>query len=80
MTNITLTTDFGIPKGFAGIMKGVIYDITPDLKIVDISHTIAPQDIREGTCTPWRAVQRLGAKAGDIVEVIYEADFLSDVL
>lgn len=56
MTVITLTTDFGVRNGFAGIMKGVIYSIAPFVQIVDISHTIAPQDIHEGAYTLWRAV------------------------
>jgi len=55
MTVITLTTDFGLRDGFVGIMKGVIYGIAPQVKIVDITHTIAPQDIREGALTLWRA-------------------------
>lgn len=55
MTVITLTTDFGLRDGFAGIMKGVIYGIAPQVKIVDISHTISPQDVREGALTLWRA-------------------------
>lgn len=56
MTVITLTTDFGLRSGFVGIMKGVIYGIAPQAKIVDISHAIAPQDIREGAFTLQRAV------------------------
>lgn len=55
MTVITLTTDFGIRDGFVGIMKGVIYGIAPQVKIVDISHTISPQNVREGMFTLWRA-------------------------
>lgn len=56
MTIITLTTDFGLRDGFAGIMKGVIYDIAPEARIVDISHVIAPQNIHEGAFTLSRAV------------------------
>jgi hypothetical protein len=37
-------------------MKGVIHGIAPNTHIVDISHTISPQDIREGAYTLWRAV------------------------
>jgi S-adenosylmethionine hydrolase len=48
MTIITLTTDFGIRDGFVGALKGVIYGIAPQAKIVDISHSIAPQGVREG--------------------------------
>jgi S-adenosylmethionine hydrolase len=55
MPVISLTTDFGIRNGFVGVMKGVIYKIAPDVKIVDISHTIAAQDIREGAFALWRA-------------------------
>lgn len=55
MTVITLTTDFGIRNGFVGVLKGVIYGIAPDVKIVDISHMIAPQDIHEGAFALWRA-------------------------
>lgn len=55
MTIITLTTDFGLRDGFAGILKGVIYDIAPEAKIVDISHNIAPQNILEGAFTLGRA-------------------------
>ncbi len=56
MTVLTLTTDFGLRSGFAGILKGVIYGIAPQVKIVDLSHAIAPQDIHEGAFTLWRAV------------------------
>ena len=70
MTVITLTTDFGIRDGFAGIVKGVIYNIVPQVKIVDISHTIAAQDIREGTYTLWRAAPFLPDGTIHIYEVI----------
>ena len=56
MTVITLTTDFGLRNGFVGVMKGVIYAIAPEAKIVDISHAIAPQDVHEGAFTLRRAV------------------------
>ncbi|MBT5469511.1 MAG: SAM-dependent chlorinase/fluorinase [Nitrospina sp.] len=42
---ITLTTDFGLDDPFAGIMKGVILNIEPDARIVDITHNIEPQNI-----------------------------------
>ncbi len=48
---ITLTTDFGYIDPFVGIMKGVILRITPDAQIVDLSHGIAPQDIRAAALT-----------------------------
>jgi S-adenosylmethionine hydrolase len=44
---ITLTTDFGLADGYVGTMKGVILGIHPTATIVDISHDIPPQDVRE---------------------------------
>lgn len=43
---ITLTTDFGYEDPFAGIMKGVILSIAAGARIVDLTHGVAPQDIR----------------------------------
>ena len=43
---ITLTTDIGWE--YAAEMKGVIYSINPRAKIVDISHDVQPQNIRQG--------------------------------
>ena len=56
MTVLSLTTDFGLTNGFVGVMKGVIYGIAPDVKIVDISHLISAQNVLEGAYTLWRAV------------------------
>jgi len=44
---VTLTTDFGTADGYVGTMKGVILSIAPDARLVDISHQIAPQDVRQ---------------------------------
>ena len=48
MSLITLLTDFGLKDGNVGVMKGVILGIAPRVQIVDLSHLIAPQNIREG--------------------------------
>jgi S-adenosylmethionine hydrolase len=45
MKIITLLTDFGLQDGYPGVMKGVIWNIIPDVHIVDLSHDISPQDI-----------------------------------
>ena len=42
---ITLMTDFGTSDHYVGVMKGVILNINPQIEIVDITHTIPPQDI-----------------------------------
>jgi S-adenosylmethionine hydrolase len=45
---ITLTTDFGHEDPYVGIVKGVILSINPDALIVDLSHSIPPQDVLAG--------------------------------
>jgi S-adenosylmethionine hydrolase len=42
---ITLTTDFGLTDAYVAAMKGVILGINPEAKLVDICHTIKPQNI-----------------------------------
>jgi len=44
---ITLLTDFGTKDPYVGIMKGVIISIHPHVQIVDITHEVESQDIRE---------------------------------
>jgi hypothetical protein len=43
-----LLTDFGLRDEYVAGMKGVILSICPEAKIVDISHLIAPQNVRSG--------------------------------
>ncbi|MEW5948193.1 MAG: SAM-dependent chlorinase/fluorinase [Thermodesulfobacteriota bacterium] len=43
---ITLLTDFGTRDTYAGVMKGVILSICPDVRLIDLTHEIPPQDIR----------------------------------
>src|SRR3990172_5235382 len=45
---ITLLTDFGNQDAYVGIMKGVIAGINPFANIIDICHSIPPQDIFSG--------------------------------
>jgi S-adenosylmethionine hydrolase len=44
---ITLTTDFGTADTYVAAMKGAILSINPQANIVDITHSISPQNIRE---------------------------------
>jgi len=44
---IVLMTDFGDSE-YTGVMRGVIYSICPDAQIIDLTHTIPSQSIREG--------------------------------
>lgn len=46
MSVITLLTDFGTRDEFVGVIKGVILSINSSAAVVDISHTVPPQDVR----------------------------------
>jgi len=45
---ITLTTDFGLQDHYVSSLKAVILGIAPEVRLVDISHDIPPQDIMAG--------------------------------
>src|SRR5688572_9831159 len=42
-------TDFGIKDGNVGVMKGVIWNISPEAQIADLSHMVQPQNIHEAS-------------------------------
>ncbi len=48
---IALLTDFGTKDYFVGAMKGVILSINKKANIVDITHEISPQNIRQAAFT-----------------------------
>ena len=45
---ITLTTDFGGQDAYVAAMKGVILGINPGVSLVDVSHSVPPQDVAHG--------------------------------
>jgi S-adenosylmethionine hydrolase len=45
---IVLLTDFGYSE-YVGVMKGVIYNISGEAKIVDLCHNISPQNVIEAS-------------------------------
>lgn len=52
---ITLTTDFGPSSPYVAAMKGVILSINPQATIVDLTHAVPPQDIRQGALAVFEA-------------------------
>ena len=42
---VTLLSDFGLRDVYVGVMKGVIAQINPQLRVVDLTHQIPPQNI-----------------------------------
>ncbi|GCL45777.1 SAM hydrolase/SAM-dependent halogenase family protein [Microcystis aeruginosa] len=45
---ITLTSDFGLQDGYVGMIKGVIAEIAPHARTIDLNHQISPQDLYAG--------------------------------
>lgn len=45
---VTLTTDFGTSDYYVAAMKAVMLSLHPDLKLVDLSHDVKPQDLMAG--------------------------------
>ncbi|QTA91813.1 SAM hydrolase/SAM-dependent halogenase family protein [Desulfonema magnum] len=48
---ITLLTDFGTDDEYVGVMKGVILSLNPAATIIDITHSIDPQDLTHAAHT-----------------------------
>ncbi|HEU4828085.1 MAG TPA: SAM-dependent chlorinase/fluorinase, partial [Gemmatimonadales bacterium] len=46
MKLITLLTDFGTTDAYVAEMKGRILSLAPEAQLVDVSHTLAPGDVR----------------------------------
>ena len=48
MALIALLTDFGTRDEYVGVMKGVIAGVDPDIRVVDLCHSIEPQNVVHG--------------------------------
>jgi S-adenosylmethionine hydrolase len=55
MAVIALLTDFGDKDWFVGAVKGVIAGIAPRAQVIDITHGVAPGDVRAGAFALWAA-------------------------
>jgi S-adenosylmethionine hydrolase len=53
MSIVTLTTDFGLADAYVGAMKGVILGIASGSDLVDLTHQIAPHNVREAAFALW---------------------------
>ncbi|WP_242425104.1 S-adenosyl-l-methionine hydroxide adenosyltransferase family protein [Frankia sp. EI5c] len=45
---VSFLTDYGLSDGFVATCHGVLLGITPNVRVIDISHAVPPQDIRTG--------------------------------
>jgi hypothetical protein len=45
---VTFLSDYGAEDVFVGVCKGVIAQVAPHVRILDVCHLIAPQDVEQG--------------------------------
>lgn len=60
---IALLTDFGMADPYVGMMKAAILEICPDASIIDLTHEIEAQSIRQGAFLLEVSLARLPARA-----------------
>ena len=56
---ISFLSDYGLVDEFVGVVKAVIRSIAPHATVIDITHDIAPYDVRAGALALARSVQYL---------------------
>lgn len=56
---ITFLSDYGLQDEFVGVVKGVLRTLAPHAHVLDLTHEIAPHDVRAGGLTLARSVQYL---------------------
>jgi S-adenosylmethionine hydrolase len=56
---ISFLSDYGTADEFAGVVRSVIRTIAPQVQVVDLTHEIAPHDVRAGGLALARAAQYL---------------------
>jgi S-adenosylmethionine hydrolase len=56
---ITFLSDYGHDDAFVGVCHGVVARIAPSVRVIDVCHEIAPQDVEQGATTLVSAVEYL---------------------
>jgi S-adenosyl-L-methionine hydrolase (adenosine-forming) len=56
---ISFLSDFGHDDEFVGVVHGVIARLSPEVRVIDVSHSVRPGDIRAGALALTRAIQFL---------------------
>ena len=66
---VTFTTDFGLQDAFIGIMHGVVLNIEPQTRLVDICHAVASYDILDGAWTIAQAYRFFPPRTAHVIVV-----------
>ena len=56
---ITFTSDYGLEDHFVGVCHGVMARVAPRARVLDVSHAVAAQDVRQGALVLEQAVPYL---------------------
>lgn len=56
---ISFLSDYGLGDEFVGVVKSVIRSIAPEAAVVDVTHDVAPHDVRAGGLALARSAQYL---------------------
>jgi S-adenosylmethionine hydrolase len=56
---ISLTTDYGIVDGFVAACHGVIARISPDVRVIDVTHQVPPSDVARAAAVLAQTVPHL---------------------
>jgi S-adenosylmethionine hydrolase len=59
LDTVSFLSDYGLADEFVGVVKGVIRTIAPHAVVLDVTHEIAPHDVRAGALALARAAQYL---------------------
>ena len=65
---VTFLSDYGRTDEFVGVVHSVIRSIAPDVRVIDLTHDIAPYDVRAGALALARSVPFLAP--GVVVGVV----------
>lgn len=57
--HISFLSDFGHDDEFVGVVHGVIARLAPDVRVIDVTHSVARGNVRAGALALMRAVQYL---------------------
>ena len=56
---VTFLSDYGLDDAFVGVCHGVIARIAPQVRVIDVCHQVAPQDVEQGATHLHAAVEYL---------------------
>ena len=56
---VSFLSDYGLADEFVGVVKAVIRAIAPDTSVIDVTHDVAPHDIRAASLVLARSIQYL---------------------